>query len=162
MATLTQLIFNNNEYQQRDVHSFAMAFNQPIDAMGQVTGVPRGGQITLRLKALDDSKTGGQLYTWMIEKGNYKSGHIEFKDHKNNKVKDIEFKQALCVNYIEYWEDQQSVIKKEGDSSEPIAHWEEITISCLEIKNSIGGTFKSNWDLEEDSVDYFDNLIKNG
>jgi len=96
------------------------------------------------------------LFKWMIDKGEFKTGDILFVD-PDNKRKEIHFDKALCVNYIEYWEDQESVTNPKESPNASLGHWEEITISCLKITNSFGGEFNSNWDLEEkDDNPYYD------
>jgi len=69
-------------------------------------------------------------------------------------MKSIIFKDAICVNFIEYWEDQQNIISQDGNANDPFAHWFEITISCREIWNSLcAARFNNNWDLETEKTD---------
>jgi len=122
----------------REVASFSMKYNQAIDPEGQVTGLPRGGQITMRVKALNDGNS--DLLCWMIDPKQSYSGKIEFYDTKENKLMKIySFKDAYCVEHHEYWSD---TIK---DTT--LAHWEEITISCREITNGGAMTFNNTWEL---------------
>ena len=52
-----------------------------------------------------------------------KNGSIVFNETKTgNQMKSIEFTDGYCVDFVEYWEDK-------------MGHYEEITISCREIKN---------------------------
>jgi len=130
----------------RSVSSFAMAFNQPIDKYGQVAGVPRGGQITMRLKASQDRSP--ELYVWMIQQDSYKNGKIRFYTTAN-KWSEIIFNDAICVNYLEFWEDQANVAEANRKANEPIAHWEEITITCREIRSTVcSNVFTNSWELE--------------
>jgi hypothetical protein len=116
-----------------------MTFNQATDAEGQVTGLPRGGKIQMRVKALNDGNT--NLLRWMIDKKLALGGRIVFTNTTSGVLmKTIEFRDAYCVNYTEYWEDTVS--------NTALAHWEEITISCREIRNLIDGLkFANTWTL---------------
>ena len=151
--TTVALYFNNNEFSPRWVASFAMSFDQPTDISGQLSGIPRGGRITMRLKALSENKGIGDLYLWMIEKDSYKSGYIEFKKPSDigELMKRIYFKNAKCVSYLEYWQDETTMTKEEK-SDFNLSHWEEITITCQEIYHSVvGKSFINNWDLEDNT-----------
>ena len=126
------------KHQKREVATFLMTFNQPTDMEGQVVGLPRGGKITMRMKALNDGSS--DLLHWMTEKKLALNGSVIFEDTTSGKVmKTVTFQDAYCVNYIESWEDNV----KDG----VLAHWEEITISCRKI--TIGGDvhFSNTWEL---------------
>ena len=122
----------------REVASFSMKYNQDTDMEGQVTGLPRGGQITMRVKALNDGNS--DLLCWMIDPKQAYSGKIQFFDTKENKLMKIyAFKDAYCVAHHEYWSDTTKDTE--------LAHWEEITISCREITNGGKMTFSNTWEL---------------
>jgi hypothetical protein len=106
-------------YQDREVMMVDYTFNQATDTEGQMSGIPRGGRITVRVKALNDGNP--DLLKWMTSPNLGKKGTIEFNETKTgNLMKKIEFEDGYCVNFEEHWED------KEG-------HWEEIVISCRQI-----------------------------
>jgi len=128
---------------EREVATFRMSFNQSTDAEGQVTSVVRGGKITMRVKALNDGNC--DLACWMIDNEEVHDGIIQFEDTTSGKImKVIEFKDAYCVNYVEYWEDTTSVTS--------LAHWEEITLSCRRITNGGAMDFMNDWDLIDPEV----------
>ena len=107
-------------YQEREVLMVTYEFNQETDIEGQMSGIPRGGKINLRVKALNDGKP--DLMAWMVDPRLLKNGKITFKETKSGqKMKDIEFTDAYCVKYHERWEDKH-------------VHIEEITITCRNIK----------------------------
>lgn len=113
-------------FTDREVTMVTYAFNQATDKEGQMTGIPRGGKITIRVKALNDGNP--DLLHWMIQQALPKNGSIEFLDTKTNaRMKEIRFTDAYCVDFREYWEDQT------GDKD--VAHYEEIVISCRKITN---------------------------
>lgn len=122
----TPVQLNVDGFKEREVMMVTYTFNQATDKEGQMTGIPRGGKITIRVKALNDGNP--ELMNWMVQQAMPKNGSIDFlKTTDNTKMKSIEFADAYCVDYREYWED------KVGDGSN--AHYEEIVISCREIKN---------------------------
>ena len=106
-------------FQDREVMLVEYAFNQATDIEGQISGLPRGGRITIRVKALNDGSP--ELLKWMTSPNLAKKGSVEFnKTTDGSKMKQIDFEDAYCVDFTEHWED------KEG-------HWEEITLSCRKI-----------------------------
>jgi hypothetical protein len=124
----------------REVASFTMSFTQPTDMEGQVTGLPRGGKITMRVKALNDGNS--DLVCWMTDVKQTYNGNIVFQNTTDGKLmKSLRFENAYCVNYTESWADTL----KDTD----IAHWEEITISCQKITNDGALNFKNMWELVE-------------
>lgn len=119
----------------REVTMVTYAFNQATDKEGQMTGIPRGGKITIRCKALNDGNP--ELLHWMIQQAMPKNGSILFLDTKTNaKMKEIKFTDAYCVDFREYWEDQT------GHTD--VAHYEEIVISCRQITNG-PVTYTNDW-----------------
>jgi hypothetical protein len=136
--TPVSLVIDEFTQRVREVASFTMTYNQATDAEGQVTGLPRGGKIQLRLKALNNGNT--DLVLWMTDKKKAVEGKIEFKDTTSgNLMKTINFKDAYCVSYTEHWEDSIVNIL--------LAHYEDITISCREIKIGEMELFRNTWEL---------------
>ena len=124
MAKTTVTLFVDG-FVEREVSHVSYKFLQATDKEGQTTGIPRGGKITVRVKARNDGKE--ELLNWMIEKSLAKDGKVEFMDSSDTTklMKNLEFKQAYCVDFTEHWEDP--------DGNPPLAHWEEIVITCKEI-----------------------------
>ena len=112
-------------FKLRQVHQLDYTFTQATDKEGQPTGIPRGGQIIVTVKARDDGNV--ELLNWMTSASLFLSGKIIFKKKSdpNNVMKTIQFGNAYCVGYSEHWEDP------EGAKS--ITHYEKITIACKEI-----------------------------
>jgi len=124
-------------FKDREVASLTYSFNQTVDKDGQVTDIPRGGLIVVRVKAMNDGNT--ELFSWMAEKKQHKMGQIYFADSTSgNRMKAIFFWNAYCVNFVEHWEDTFY--------NAPLAHWEEITISCqtFKLENII---FENDWSV---------------
>jgi len=109
-----------DDYKEREVLMVTYDFEQAIDTEGQMTGLPRGGKITVRVKALNDGTP--DLFAWMVERNLAKNGKITFNETKTGKqMKTIEFENGYCVDYNDNWAD------KEGN-------FEEIVITCQKIK----------------------------
>jgi len=107
-------------FAEREVLMLLYRFNQATDTEGQMAGIPRGGRITVRCKALNDGNP--ELLKWMTSPNLAKNGSIVFNETKSgNLMKTLEFADGYCIDYLEYWEDM-------------VGHYEEITISCREIK----------------------------
>ena len=105
-------------------------FDQTTDVEGQMAGIPRGGQITIRVKAMNDGTP--DLLAWMVERNLPKNGQITFLETKTGKnMKTIKFSNGYCVNFDEKWEDKQG-------------HYEEIVITCQKIEfESV--TYENDW-----------------
>ena len=107
-------------YKDREVMMVTYEFDQATDVEGQMSGIPRGGKITVRVKALNDGTP--ELLAWMIERNLPKNGQIDFLETKTGKaMKSIKFTNGYCVDFDEKWEDTQG-------------HFEEIVISCKAIE----------------------------
>ena len=113
-------------YKDREVLMVTYEFDQATDVEGQMAGIPRGGKIQVRVKALNDGTP--DLLAWMVERNLGKDGSIEFLETKTGKaMKTIEFN----VNFEEKWEDK-------------MGHFEEITITCKEL--AIGSVkYENEW-----------------
>jgi hypothetical protein len=123
-------------FKEREVAMVEYAFSQATDKEGQTTGIPRGGKIKIKVKAMNDGNC--ELLNWMCDKSLAKDGKIEFMTSSDaqKKMKDIEFKGAYCVDFQECWVDTTK--------SEDLAHWELLTISCKEITNQ-SVTYENEW-----------------
>jgi len=126
----TPVTLKVKDFKDREVMSVKYAFNQATDIEGQMAGIPRGGFITIKVKAMNDGNN--ELFGWMVDPTMHKDGSIAFLNTiDNQKMKDIEFKTAYCIDFSETWE-------------EGTGHSEEITISCKSIKNG-QVTYESKW-----------------
>jgi len=136
--TPVSLVVGEFSQRVREVASFTMTFAQATDAEGQVTGLPRGGKISMRLKALNDGNS--DLIRWMTDIKKAISGEIIFYNTTSGiMMKTIEFTDAYCVSYTEHWEDSISNVI--------LAHYEDIVISCREIKLGGMDLFRNTWEL---------------
>ena len=127
---VTPVTLEVKDFAQREVMLVDYKFEQATDREGQIAGIPRGGKITVRVKALNDGTP--DLLAWMIERNLPKNGTITFNETKTGKaMKSIKFTNGYCVNFEEKWEDK-------------MGHFEEITITCKQIE--IGSVkFENEW-----------------
>lgn len=116
---VTPVSLKVGSYAEREVLSVEYEFDQAVDTNGQITGLPRGGKITFKVKALNDGNP--EMMVWMVARSLPQDGTVIFNETKTGKkMKDIAFKTAYCVDYHSDWED------KVGDV-------ETFTITCKEI-----------------------------
>ena len=107
-------------YKDREVMMVTYDFDQATDVEGQMAGIPRGGKIRVRVKAMNDGTP--ELLAWMVERNLPKNGQIDFLETKTGKaMKTIKFTNGYCVDFDEKWEDK-------------MGHFEEIVISCKTIE----------------------------
>ena len=70
-------------YKDREVMMVSYDFEQETDVEGQMSGIPRGGKIQVRVKALNDGTP--DLLAWMTERNLPKNGSIEFLETKTGR-----------------------------------------------------------------------------
>jgi len=81
-----------------NVLSCNYSLHQDVDTTGRPSSVTRGGTIHLVVESTDDTK----LYEWMTNSFDRKDGSITFfKRDTDAKLKEISFKEAYIVNFIE-------------------------------------------------------------
>ena len=126
----TPVTMKVKDFAEREVLLVNYDFSQETDREGQVSGIPRGGRLKIRVKALNDGTP--DLMAWMVERNLPKNGSIEFLETKTGKaMKTIKFTNGYCVDFEEKWEDK-------------IGHYEEIQITCKQIE--IGSVkFENEW-----------------
>lgn len=96
-------------------------FNQTVDIEGQISGIPRGGRVTVKVKAMNDGNN--QLLQWMLSPNDPRDMSILFYNTiDGSTMKELVGKGCYCVHYVEKWE--------EGHD-----HYEELQIVCQELSN---------------------------
>ena len=65
-------------YKEREVLKVNYEFDQATDVEGQMAGIPRGGKITVRVKAHNSGTP--DLLAWMTERNLPKNGTITFNE----------------------------------------------------------------------------------
>lgn len=132
--TPVKLTIDGFKEKTREVRSVDYKFFQAIDSDGQITGLPRGGKITLRLKALNNGNA--ELLRWMLQENEFQDIKIEIKaTTTTGSSKTIEAN-AKCVHYKEDWTDGKE-------------HYEEIVVVCksMHVTSDINkATFETTWE----------------
>lgn len=128
-ANVTPVKLEIKDFEEREVISVDYHFNQTTDIEGQITGQPRGGEILIRVKALNTGNN--QLIQWMLAANDPRDIKITFQNTVDGKtMKTIEGIGCYCIHYQECWEDGQQ-------------HFEEVRIVCQVLKNGV--QFENPW-----------------
>ena len=118
---VTPVLLTVKDFAPREVLLVDYKFNQATDTEGQVAGIVRGGQITIRVKALNDGNP--ELLNWMINPADPRDITVDFQNTKDGSaMKQLKGTGCYCVHYKEYF----------GDGEE---HYEEIDIVCQVLEN---------------------------
>ena len=120
-ANVTPVQLAVQDFERREVILVDYAFTQATDIEGQIAGIPRGGRITIRVKAMNDGNN--QLLQWMLAPNDPRDLKVTFSNTiDGTTMKEIEGKGCYCIHYVEKWEDGEQ-------------HFEEMQIVCQELKN---------------------------
>ena len=120
-ANVTPVQLAVQDFEPREVILVDYAFTQAADIEGQIAGIPRGGRITIRVKAMNDGNN--QLLQWMLAPNDPRDLKVTFSNTiDGTTMKEIEGKGCYCIHYVEKWEDGEQ-------------HFEEMQIVCQELKN---------------------------
>ena len=124
-------------YVEREIISYTYTFTTTVDIDGQLAGAPRGGLLTVEVKAMGDGNC--DLLAWMLERHLPKKGQIDLLDPATGKaIKTIQFENAYCIDF------------KEGMTEDGV-HTEIVTISCgiLSVGDAV---YESMWTGSTGSV----------
>ena len=131
MAT-TPVKLTIDGFKDREVLAFSYEFNQETDITGQMSGIPRGGILNIRVKALNDGNP--DLFSWMVEKDLAKNGTIIFNETRTGKkMKEIKFTNGYCIEYVE-------------ESEDNVGHYEEVKVTCQKIEFEGNVAFENAWE----------------
>ncbi len=137
MASIIKILFSTDNIEECEVISLSYGFEQNVDAIGQVAGEVKGGQISVVVGTNGkDSRFG-----WMVASDQKQNGQIKFIDAAGQTAKTLEFVDAYCVGYTEDYQafaantDGSVVSIKEGAK-------EQLVLSCKEV--NLEGEFHVN------------------
>ena len=120
-ANVTPVQLAVQDFEPREVILVDYAFTLATDIEGPIAGIPRGGRITIRVKAMNDGNN--QLLQWMLAPNDPRDLKVTFSNTiDGTTMKEIEGKGCYCIHYVEKWEDGEQ-------------HFEEMQIVCQELKN---------------------------
>ena len=117
----TPVTLKVKDFAEREVILVNYKFNQETDREGQISGIPRGGQVTIRVKALNDGNP--ELLSWMLAPNDPRDMEIAFENTIDGKaMNSLKGTGCYCVHYKEYWADGEE-------------HYEEVNIVCQKLEN---------------------------
>lgn len=118
---VTPVLLEVSGFEKREVILYDYKFNQTTDIEGQLSGIPRGGDINIRVKAMNDGNN--QLLQWMLAPNDPRDLKITVQNSiDGSTMKTIEGTGSYCIHYIEKWEDGEQ-------------HYEDIHVVCQVLKN---------------------------
>ena len=118
---VTPVVLAIDGFAEREVMMVDYKFDQATDTEGQIAGIPRGGKVTIRVKALNDGNN--ELIAWMLDPTSPKNVSVKFVNTVDGAaMKEIKGTNCYCIDYIEKWEDGQQ-------------HYEQIEIVCQKLEN---------------------------
>ena len=117
---VTPVVLEVKDFEPREVMMVDYKFDQATDREGQIAGIPRGGRVTIRVKAMNDGNN--QLIAWMLDPTSPKDFSVKFVNTVDGAaMKEIKGTNCYCINFEEKWEDK-------------MGHFEEIEITCKAIE----------------------------
>ena len=117
---ITPVQLSVKDFETREVMMIDYTFSQTTDREGQISGIPRGGRIDIRVKAMNDGNN--QLLQWMLSPNDPRDIKITFYNTiDGSTMKELEGTGCYCVHYLEKWEDGEE-------------HFEQLHIACQELK----------------------------
>lgn len=118
------------DFETREVLLIDYKFDQATDCEGQIAGIPRGGRLKVRVKAMNDGNN--QLLQWMLSPNDPRDFTVTFFNTVDGStMKELKGTDCYCVNYKEKWEDGQE-------------HFEAIDVVCQKLENGPVG-FVNPW-----------------
>ena len=119
-ANVTPVTLEVKDFAPREVMMVDYKFDQATDREGQIAGIPRGGRVNIRVKAMNDGNN--ELLAWMLDPTSPKDFSVKFVNTVDGAaMKELKGTNCYCINYIEKWEDK-------------LGHFEEIEITCKAIE----------------------------
>ena len=73
---VTPVTLSIDGFADREVMMVDYKFDQATDREGQIAGIPRGGKVTIRVKALNDGNN--ELIAWMLDPTSPKDVKVQF------------------------------------------------------------------------------------
>ena len=127
---VTPVTLEVKDFEKREVMMIDYKFDQATDREGQIAGIPRGGKVNIRVKAMNDGNN--QLLQWMLAPNDPRDFKVTFYNTVDGgTMKTLEGTGCYCINYKEKWEDGQE-------------HFEEIEVVCQKLENGPVG-FENPW-----------------
>ena len=97
---VTPVTLEIKDFAPREVLMVDYKFDQATDKEGQIAGIPRGGRVNIRVKAMNDGNN--QLIAWMLDPTSPRDFSIKFLNTVDGAaMKELKGTNCYCVNYVE-------------------------------------------------------------
>lgn len=97
MSFLSKLELDGKTY---NILECQYKFVQPVDSTGKPKGMPKGGEIVIRIESTGNS----ELLSWMLDHSQVKNGKIIFyRRDAMSKLQELAFEKAFCVEFSEHF-----------------------------------------------------------
>ena len=118
---VTPVTLEVKDFEAREVMMVDYKFDQATDREGQIAGIPRGGKVSIRVKAMNDGNS--QMLQWMLAPNDPRDFTCKFYNTVDGStMKELKGTGCYCINYKEKWEDGEE-------------HFEEMEIVCQKLEN---------------------------
>ena len=93
---VTPVTLEVKDFKAREVILVDYKFNQATDREGQISGIPRGGRVNIRVKALNDGNA--ELLAWMLAPTDPRDFTLKFQSTVDGKdMKQLKGTGCYCV-----------------------------------------------------------------
>lgn len=98
MSFLSKLELDGNTY---NILECKYKFVQPVDNSGKPKGMPKGGEIVVRIESTGNP----ELLSWMLDHNQVKNGKIVFyRRDAMSKLQELVFEKAYCIEFLEQFD----------------------------------------------------------
>ena len=94
---ITPVQLSVKDFETREVMMIDYAFSQATDREGQISGIPRGGRINIRVKAMNDGNN--QLLQWMLSPNDPRDIKITFFNTIDKCLHHFNRRNSLLLNF---------------------------------------------------------------
>ena len=120
MSFLAKLELDGNTY---NILECKYKFIQPIDESGKPQGMPKGGEIFIKIESMGNP----ELLDWMLDHSQVKNGKIVFfRRDAMSKLQELNFEKAFCVEFEEHFD---------ADNNQPL----QIEMKLIAKKFNVNG-----------------------
>lgn len=97
MSFLSKLELDGNLY---TILECKYRFTQPVDSTGKPKGMPKGGEIIIRIESTGNP----ELLGWMLDHNQVKNGKIIFyRRDAMSRLQELIFEKAYCIKFSEHF-----------------------------------------------------------
>ena len=125
---VTPVTLEVKDFEPREVMMIDYKFDQATDREGQIAGIPRGGRVTIRVKAMNDGNS--QMLQWMLAPNDPRDFKVTFFNTVDGStMKELKGTGCYCINYKEKW-----ALRGNGDRVPEAREWPCRLRKSLEVK----------------------------